>query len=869
MPTQNLNSFYYPRYKSILNFGQYFDITLASDERNYNEEVVFSNLLIAENDGNRLPINIDLSSQSCSQQFVIDFGQYYSANTLVSKNYYNPNNEDLSCYSAFTGLCDVGLVGTDNGLYTEMSGETLYYSMGIRNDYKFHPHYYDRRFKMHPVTGYTSLPNQVFSGRPKNVIYNIDSEYSDFVGYYEELYGGFYQGFYKLFGFDYEVFPERVNKGWTVETLIKPRNIDQHSILSGQTYLNNIYSGNSGTFFYFGTRAENKYYHFAIGSPESDSGYTRTFTSGLTEISTCACGNTGVTNSECHYVYPKSATTAYHNIGCGCGACTEQIPVQPLDPKFDVVSNALSLRLSGCPANPRICVKYIKITGDCITTGSCETTGVTFQTGYTITEVCTEPIYDVCDYICTAITEDRWVMVSTVFERYTSMEDCDLLNLGGLNDLRVETYQSSINGTTYNLIMPPETHSGGTKENKVFKVRFDNKWFDETWYRLGRLKIYANGYLFLIIENFEEIIPRELNTEKEKQIGVPFNISFGGGTQGLHDHLIFSSSTLPYGPYQQDPELFPNNILSATTYSGLSTDILLEQNFGGTFMGGISQFRMYTEPLGSPSIQHNFRILEQQYQLFNYWCPNCLTPSTPTPTPTVSPTPTPTPTVSPTPTPTPTPTQNALYLAKLYDSYGVGSNVTPNISFNTLSNSSQVDDLLCSSWSGTGISLSGNQMYYYYPLQVGSFLSTYPAGLLDFSGNPYPAGNYIYGDSPNIPYQINWWVVVNNEGYVTQFQQLSGPNCGNTFYASLSYCSSPATVVREMLLPNSYKPYTTGPTNGWYSYAVNDASGNCYNIAGQVSPTTYPFIGWSGNNTTNLINYFMLGQYTGCTECLN
>ena len=659
MPTQNLNSFYYPRYKSILNFGQYFDITLASDERNYNEEVVFSNLLIAENDGNRLPINIDLSSQSCSQQFVIDFGQYYSANTLVSKNYYNPNNEDLSCYSAFTGLCDVGLVGTDNGLYAEMSGETLYYSMGIRNDYKFHPHYYDRRFKMHPVTGYTSLPNQVFSGRPKNVIYNIDSEYSDFVGYYEELYGGFYQGFYKLFGFDYEVFPERVNKGWTVETLIRPRNINQHSILSGQTYLNNIYSGNSGTFFYFGTRAENKYYHFAIGSPESDSGYTRTFTSGLTEISTCACSNTGVTNSECHYVYPKSATTAYHNIGCGCGACTEQLPVEPLDPKFDVVSNALSLRLSGCPSNPRICVKYIKITGDCITTGSCETTGVTFQTGYTITEVCTEPIYDVCDYICTAITEDRWVMVSTVFERYTSMEDCDLLNLGGLNNLRVETYQSSINGTTYNLIMPPETHSGGTKENKVFKVRFDNKWFDETWYRLGRLKIYANGYLFLIIENFEEIIPRELNTEKEKQIGVPFNISFGGGTQGLHDHLIFSSSTLPYGPYQQDPELFPNNILSATTYSGLSTDILLEQNFGGTFMGGISQFRMYTEPLGSPSIQHNFRILEQQYQLFNYWCPNCLTPTTPTPTPTVSPTSTPTPTPSPTPSSTPTSTPTA------------------------------------------------------------------------------------------------------------------------------------------------------------------------------------------------------------------
>jgi hypothetical protein len=50
------------------------------------------------------------------------------------------------------------------------------------------------------------------------------------VGYYQELYGGFYQGFYKLFGYDYEVFPERVNKGWTMEMVIKPRITDDFSI---------------------------------------------------------------------------------------------------------------------------------------------------------------------------------------------------------------------------------------------------------------------------------------------------------------------------------------------------------------------------------------------------------------------------------------------------------------------------------------------------------------------------------------------------------------------------------------------------------------------------------------------------------------
>jgi hypothetical protein len=218
-------------------------------------------------------------------------------------------------------------------------------------------------------------------------------------------------------------------------------------------------------------------------------------------------------------------------------------------------------------------------------------------------------------------------MVTAVYERYTTIEECDLYNLGGLNDIRQVTYQSILNNTSYNLIMPPETHPGDIKEDKVYKIRFDHKWFDDAWYRMGRLKLYINGYYFMVIENFEEIIPRELNTEKEKQIGVPFNISWGGGTQGLHDHLIFSATTALNGPYKQDPELFPNNILSATTLSGLSTNILLEQNFGGTFMGGLSQFRMYTEAFSSPQVQHDFRILKDKFNLFNYWCPNCLTPN--------------------------------------------------------------------------------------------------------------------------------------------------------------------------------------------------------------------------------------------------
>ena len=142
MPTQNLNTYYYPKYKSLLNSRQYFDLTLAADERDYDEEVVFSNDIIGVNDGTRLPISLDLNFTGSSPQLTMTFNNFYSGSTLVSKNYYNPNNLDLNCYSAFTGACDVGLVATDNGLYTGLTGQTLYYSMGVRDDYKYDPKYY-------------------------------------------------------------------------------------------------------------------------------------------------------------------------------------------------------------------------------------------------------------------------------------------------------------------------------------------------------------------------------------------------------------------------------------------------------------------------------------------------------------------------------------------------------------------------------------------------------------------------------------------------------------------------------------------------------------------------------------------------------
>jgi len=639
MASQNINQYYKSNWSLKLSLDSQ-DMSLTNDERDYNEEVIFSPYLIAQTYGNRLPFYFDINNPLIVQDQTLTYKNYNVNNIFVSQNYYNPNNEDLSCFSSSTS-CDIGLTGIDNGLVDKMSGETINFTKGIYSDFiKFDRLSFDRRLKLFQVTGNTQSPNVRFSGFDKTILYEVVSKEGLTEGKYHELYGGFYQGFYKLFGYDYEIFPERVNKGWSVEMVLKPRLIDEYTPSSGETTLNVIYPQNKNTFFYLGTRAENKFYHHANGTPNCFTGYTR-ITSELTGVTTCACCNNTITNSRCIYVYPPRSVNNQHDthasygcdlcggnpmtkISCGCGCnesscatcgwecqnhiCETIIDVTPtptptptltqsncvitpvctpscdtcttcdtcdtcnptgftsientceVDPLYDSMSNALSFKLCGDPKNPQIGVKVLRFTGGCETTGSCETTGITYTTGYTITEYCSPGgIYPDCELINPAyLEEEHWFQLNAVWERYTWLDTCDLWYRGGLGDITERKYLESLANNTVSLITAPYTHTNGKTPEEIELVNLNEKWLLDKDYRKGRLKIYINGKIFYTIEDFEEIIPRGLNTDKEKQVGVPFNVSWGGGTQGLRENLTFSSSTSPLGPYIQDPECLPN-----------------------------------------------------------------------------------------------------------------------------------------------------------------------------------------------------------------------------------------------------------------------------------------------------------------------
>lgn len=97
-----------------------------------------------------------------------------------------------------------------------------------------------------------------------------------------------------------------------------------------------------------------------------------------------------------------------------------------------------------------------------------------------------------------------------------------------------------------------------------------------------KIFLYVNGKLCLVSKELPILELKELNDLKDKQIGVPFNISIGGGTQGLCDVI--------YMNYRKLPEYV----------------LPLEKEFAGTFIGFIKSFKIYNCILDINEIRENY-----------------------------------------------------------------------------------------------------------------------------------------------------------------------------------------------------------------------------------------------------------------------
>lgn len=145
----------------------------------------------------------------------------------------------------------------------------------------------------------------------------------------------------------------------------------------------------------------------------------------------------------------------------------------------------------------------------------------------------------------------------------------------------------------YRMLTKDCSKEGRDKTSIIEGYSFENVIPDCEWttinvrmsFVFGKMKLmfYVNGKLIYISKDLPMIKLKALNDLYDKQEGVPYNISIGGGTQGLAETI------------QQNYMLNPTRVYP------------LEKSFAGTFIGYISSFKIYNCFMEQFIINHNFK----------------------------------------------------------------------------------------------------------------------------------------------------------------------------------------------------------------------------------------------------------------------
>ena len=654
MGTQNLNNYSFNKVDAKISYDSYYDLFLASDEKDYNAQVLYSNNIIDYGDGDKLPVLIDLNDGDCSEQpntscsYQFNTGdtltyyvnQNYRPFVVISKNQWSKAKSQCDCPTGTSPrLIENGFwTSLDNGLLNISSVTNTIITLfdTIPTPSQFDVFAYDKRFKMHQVKAFGHPTPSINTFFTDTTI--LDKQ--DHSGYYQELCGGFYQGFYKLYGYPYEVLPTRPNKGWSFETYLKLKTIgfDVSDPVTGSGQTGGIY-GNC-----YNTSGANSF-----GPWHPSSGYTNATSSCCSPMVSVPqteewpihqlnyssrdqsnTFNVGRTDKYGFFFYKGiraedkyfhkttqpsiSACTTFtgHTDCCGDDDPEVNLVGENKSPsaEYDVYSNALGFRITD---DMRIGYRAIRYTGSCVTTGQTCDSGQTHTCGYTIEENYSNKL---CEFItrggdCT----DTWIQVDVVFNRNRHLEDCDIHNNGGVNELVNVDYENRDP-------KKPNTKTCDEEYPKFVKDAYFDfnctgskvvSLFDERESRLGTLTFYINGRRFHTVHDFEEIIPRQLNTNKQTQVGVAYNMSWGGGALGLRETLYpttCDTTTTSFVNQDQSPD-----------------QRLIMNNFAGSFIGGISQMMYYIKPLTPDEIYHNFKINKGRYELIDCEesvnCPTC------------------------------------------------------------------------------------------------------------------------------------------------------------------------------------------------------------------------------------------------------
>ena len=417
-------------------------------------------------------------------------------------------------------LNNVGFTGVDNGL--------LNFDKDNITEEEFNEIYRHSTLEIDSDDMRLHLSN--VSGNNKIYSYNT-SLVTDYSLNVSKLNGGFYQGFFKTDkGCDYQILPTKLNNGWCMEFVLKPEfNGFEETELPT---LNDIYPANKGIFFYIGTRAENKWYKYYNTGKETDlqtsDGINITSTDNIIETD----------NKHITYNRTKEGFKANE------GRHDEPIKVA-IEDRYDEENYFLIMNRTK--------------------------NGYTAETIGELKNKETKEKYNILADLFRNALAFQIKNDGSIGYKYM-VKDCE--SDDGYSIKEEWSYPGMVVDDKWCHIavrIVPVIKYGPEKFNYISSVDY------------MRLMFYVNGKLVLYSKEIPTLLLRVLNDSYEKQEAVPYNISIGGGTQGLCD-VIYSLDSVP-------------------------EDILyLEKEFGGSFIGYFKVFRFHTCNLNYQKIYNNYKV---------------------------------------------------------------------------------------------------------------------------------------------------------------------------------------------------------------------------------------------------------------------
>lgn len=467
-------------------------------------------------------------------------------------------------------LNNIGLTGVDNGLIKYDKGSiTVEQFMDLYTNSKLEIDEGDLRLHVNKVNG----NNKIYS-YPNNFVKEDGMNVA-------KLNGGFFQGFFKTDNdCNYQVLPTELEDGWMVEFTLKPEDFKSNYHITKEKYsveeynsdgwdgdlnmkkseysdgyinddytednplptLNDVYPNNKGIFFYMGVRGENKWWRYYVDTEDNTEIETADGVSINEQIETIETDNKFITYNRTPdglkaFMYDRkdeSRILQMHK-----NLLTDNYFIIMHRGKGGYTARTIKELQQESGADYNILadlyrnalafqIKEDGSVGYKYMVKDCDS-----ETGYSISEEWSNP---------GLIKMDKWTTIDVRF-------------------VPAVKYSSEMYGYTRSL-------------------------------DYMRLMFYVNGKLVLYSKEIPVLDLRLLNDAYSKQEGVPYNISLGGGTQGLADVI--------YEDFDNIPEYV----------------LFLEKEFGGSFNGYFKSFKFYTCNQHFDNIQENVKY--EQSLLSNY-----------------------------------------------------------------------------------------------------------------------------------------------------------------------------------------------------------------------------------------------------------